>query len=64
MRDTATFAWVLVPGLGMVPKLAAEYVAVSEDIVRVRIAAPEKEPTEVTVPLKDGEPSFKGFSWC
>lgn len=47
----ATFAWVIVPGKGNIPKIAAEIGQATDDAVEVRVLAPDAPPQTVTVPM-------------
>jgi len=51
VQGPATFAWVLLPARGAVPRVRATLGAAGRDTVRVRVEEEGKEPLEVVVPL-------------
>ncbi len=55
---STTFAWLLIPARGAVPRAKAQIVAEDESGVRIRVEMPGEKPVEITVPLKEGKPLY------
>ncbi|MCK4625302.1 MAG: heparinase II/III-family protein, partial [Phycisphaerae bacterium] len=59
IEKSATFAWILVPAKGTVPKAKAEIISEKDGIIRVGVSLPGAKPVIVTIPLKEGKPGIE-----
>jgi len=59
---STTFAWLLMPARGAVPRAAAAIVAEDESGVRIRVEMPGEKAVEITVPLTQGKPAIEGIT--
>jgi len=57
IKDTTTFAWVIVPAKDAVPSVRVEMTSVDADGADVRTVVGDSAPVTVRAPLADGTPS-------
>lgn len=57
--EPSTFAWVLMPTKGKVPKVEAEMISITDKVVQVKITEEGTNPLTVNIPLADGTPGIE-----